>query len=229
MAGRRKFRGVLAPDGTSLGWTIVRVPFEPAEVWRERKGLRVRGSIDGVDIRTSLFRLRDGSCVLPVNRKIQKAAGIALGSTAAVVLEPDIEARPGTPAPPELEKLLRQDRALRRWHDALSPSMRSWIAAAVAEPKSPAARTGRAELWAERMMLAMEGERVPPPILEALFNRQPNAREGWGALTRIQRRSHLLGIFYCQGPESRRKRAEKAVAAALLALEKKQSRSRGGR
>jgi len=229
MAGRRKFHGLLEPDGTSLGWTIVRVPFEPVEVWPRRKGLRVRGSIAGVHFRTSLFRTPAGNCVLPVNKQVQKKAGIRQGSMADVALEPDIEARPATPVPPELEKLLRQNRGLRRWHDALSPYMRKYIAAAVAEPKSPAARTSRAELWAERMMLAMEGEHVTPPILEAAFNRQPKAREGWQVMTPIQRRGHLLGIFYCQGPESRRKRAEKAVAAALLALEKRQSHPRRGR
>jgi uncharacterized protein YdeI (YjbR/CyaY-like superfamily) len=229
MARQRKFRGVLEPDGTSLAWTVIRVPFEPVAVWPQRKGLRVRGSINGVEFRTSLFRMNDGGCVLLVNKQIQMKAGVRQGSVAEVLLEPDTEERPAAAMPPELEKLLRQDRALRKWHDALNPSMRNWIAAAIAQPKDPAARRRRAELWAERMMLAMEGERVTPPILEALFNRQPKAREGWQALTRIQRRSHLLGIYYCQGPESRRKRAEKAIGAALQALEKQNSRRRESR
>jgi uncharacterized protein YdeI (YjbR/CyaY-like superfamily) len=226
MAGRRKFRGILQPDGTNLAWTIVRVPFEPVEVWPQRKGLRVRGTINGVPFRTSLFRGQDGTCALLVNKQIQKKARVSQGSVADVELEADTEERPVAPTPPELEKLLCQDRSLRKWHDALNPSMRSWIAAAIIQPRSPAARIRRAELWAERMMLAMEGEQVTPPILEALFHRQPKAREGWRAMTPIQRRSQLLGIFYCQSPESRQKRAERAVDAALLVLEKK---SRPGR
>jgi uncharacterized protein YdeI (YjbR/CyaY-like superfamily) len=228
MAGRRRFRGVLQPDGTNLAWTIVRVPFEPTKVWPQRKGLRVRGTINGVDFRTSLFRGRDGTCMLLVNKQIQKKARIAQGGVADVELEADTEDRPPVRIPPELEKLLRQDRALRKWHDALNPSMRSWIAAAIAQPKSPAARIRRAELWAERMMLAMEGELVTPPILEALFHRQPKARDGWRVMTPIQRRSHLLGIFYCQSPESRQKRAERAVDAALVVLDRK-ARSGGSR
>jgi uncharacterized protein YdeI (YjbR/CyaY-like superfamily) len=226
MAVRRKFRGVLQPDRTNLGWTIIRVPFEPVKVWPQRKGLRVQGSINAVHLRTSLFRAPDGTCVLLVNKQIQKRARVAPGSVADVELEPDTEERSVAPPPPELEKLLRQDRALRQWHDALNPSMRSWIASAIAQPRSPAARVRRAELWAERMMLAMEGELVTPPILEALFHRRPNARQGWQALTPIQRRSHLLGIFYCQSPESRQKRAERAVDAALQSLEKKLSSAR---
>ena len=220
MPALRRFQGVLQPDGTSLGWTVVRVPFEPTGVWPRRKGLRVRGTIrsagsrDTTPFRTSLFRMRDGGCVLLVNKRMQKAAGISRGSLAHITLEPDTEERPLT-VPAELEKLLRQDRGLRRFHDALSPSMRKAIADLIVQPKSPAARASRAELWAERMLLAMEGERVPPPILEAIFNRNPRARAAWRSLTPIQRRSHLMGIFYVQSPESRQKRADKAIAEAL--------------
>lgn len=218
---RQKFQGVLQRDGTSLGWTIVRVPFEPVEVWPRRKGLRVRGTVNGIAVRTSLFRTRDGGCILLVNKQTQKRAGITLGSVAEVVLEPDTEERPAPGAPVELEKLLRQDRALGKWHDALSPSIRKYIADGINQPKSADARVGRAELAAERMMLAMEGERVTPPILEAMFNRNPRARAGWRGMTPIQRRGHLLGIFYYQSPGSRQKRAQQAIDAALRVVEKK--------
>jgi uncharacterized protein YdeI (YjbR/CyaY-like superfamily) len=70
------------------------------------------------------------------------------------------------------------------------------------------------------MMLAIEGERVTPPILEAAFHRHPRARDGWKAMTPIQRRGHLMGIFYYQSPESRQKRAQKAIEDALRAAKK---------
>jgi uncharacterized protein YdeI (YjbR/CyaY-like superfamily) len=217
---RQKFSAVLAPDGTGLRWTIVRLPFDPTAVWKERNRLRVRGSINGFAFRTSLFKVRDGGYLLLINRRMQKGAGVTLGSLAEIVLEPDTEERTVS-TPPELEKILRQDRALQKWHDALSHSMRKAIADAVAEPRSAEARVGRAELWAERMLLAVEGERVTPPILEAAFLRQPKARAGWEAMTPIQRRGHLLGIFYYQSPESRQKRAQKAIDEALRAAAKK--------
>jgi uncharacterized protein YdeI (YjbR/CyaY-like superfamily) len=68
---------------------------------------------------------------------------------------------------------------------------------------------------AERMMLAMEGEKILPPILQVAFRREPLAQVGWKAMTPIQRRNHLLGIFYYQSPEARERRAQKAVAEAL--------------
>lgn len=228
MSARRRFQGTLESDRTALRWTLVRVPFEPTEVWPRRKGLRVRGTLrsalakDGpaVEFRTSLFRGRDRVCVLMINKRMQKAAGVSHGSVVDITLEPDTQERLVV-LPPELERLLRQDRALRKWHDGLSASWRRAIATQISEPKSAAARAFRAELWAERMLLVMEGERVTPPVLEVLLNRTPRARQGWLAMTPLQRRGRLMRIYYCQGPEPRQKRAEKAVAEALRVADKK--------
>jgi hypothetical protein len=216
---KRSFQGTLRPDGTGLNWTVITVPFDPTKVWTKRQRLRVRGTINGFAFRTSLFRARDGSYILLVNRKMQKEAGVRHGHVANVVLEPDLEERPQS-TPPELEKLLRQDRTLRRFYEQLSDSMRKAIIDQIEQPKSSEVRVGRAELWVERMMLAIDGERVAPPILEAAFQRHPRAREGWKAMTAIQRRGHLMGIFYYQSPESRQKRAQKAIEEALRIAKK---------
>jgi uncharacterized protein YdeI (YjbR/CyaY-like superfamily) len=68
---------------------------------------------------------------------------------------------------------------------------------------------------AERLLLTLESERELPPILHAAFLRQPLARTGWESMTPVQRRSHLLGIFYYQTAEARERRASKAVEEAL--------------
>ena len=198
----------------------MRVPFDPTTVWPQRKRLRVRGTINGFAFRTSLFKARDGSYILLVNKKMQKEGRVRQGGVAEVLLEPDLEEREvGTP--PELEKLLREDRGLRKWYGELSDSYRKAFANRVTQIKSPEAKKARAEQLAEIMLLAMEGEQILPPILEAAFLRQPKAREGWRAMTRVQRRGLLLGIFYYQSPESRQKRAQNAVDEALRAAVKK--------
>lgn len=227
VAGRQKFRGVLEADSTGgLNWVIVRVPFEPAEVWPERRRLRVRGTINGLAFRTSLFKSQQRGCLLLVNRTMQRGAGVGPGAVAEITLEPDLEERT-VATPPELTKLLRQSRSLQRWHAQLSDSCRKAIAEWIAQAKTAESRTKRAEMTAERMLLAMEGERQTPPILEVTFQRQPRARAAWQAMTPVQRRGHLLGIFYYQSPESRQKRAQKAVDEALrIAAAKKPKRAR---
>ena len=221
MSMKKSFRGVLEPDHTGLKWVIVRVPFDATSIWAVRKRLRIKGTINGFPFRTSLFGSAQGGYVLLVNKQMQKGAKAAVGDIAEVVLEPDLEERTAI-VPPELVRLLKQDRALKEWFERLSYSMRKDIADTITEPKSAEARVRRAEQMAERLMLAMEGERDLPPILQVAFRRHPQARAGWEAMTEVQRRGHLLGIFYYQSPEAREKRAAKAVNEGLKAAETKQ-------
>jgi uncharacterized protein YdeI (YjbR/CyaY-like superfamily) len=150
---------------------------------------------------------------LLVNKKMQAGAGVRAGEKARIWLEPDLEEREIL-LPEELEKELNSDRGLRKWFDGLSDSMRREIGKWADEPKSPESRQKRAEKMAERLMHAMEGEQEPPPILKAIFQRQPRAREAWFALTPAQRRNHLLGIFYYETAEGRERRAAKAIDEA---------------
>jgi uncharacterized protein YdeI (YjbR/CyaY-like superfamily) len=207
--------GLIAQDHSEgRYWTAIRIPFDPAEIWPVRKALRVRGTINGFPFRTTLFGSRAAGHLLMVNRTMQKAARVVPGSIAEVVIEPDLEDRSAAP-PPELAKLLKSDRSVKKWYEHLNYSMRKYIADAVAKPKSAEARQRQAELWVERMMLAMEGEVDPPPILQLAFRRQPRARVGWEAMRPIQRRTHLLAIFLNQSPEARAKRAERTATEAI--------------
>ncbi len=211
----RRFRAVLEADGTELRWVIARVPFAVGEVWKGMRRLRVRGAMDGVEFRTSLFPLRDGTGhFLLVNRGMQQEVGVGLGGVAEFVLQPDREERPAE-LPEELVAAFEGDRELEEWTERLSESMRREIGKWIAGVKGEGARGRRAAAMAERLLLAMEGERVTPPILEAMFAREPRARRGWEAMTEAQRRGHLLGIFYYQTPEARERRARKAVDEAL--------------
>ncbi|HEY4046910.1 MAG TPA: YdeI/OmpD-associated family protein [Acidobacteriaceae bacterium] len=219
VGNKKKFRAVLERDNTALKWVIVRLPFDATKVWTTRKRLRVKGAINGFPFRTSLFGSARGGHLLLVNKEMQKGARVTVGSMAEIVLEPDLEERTAT-VPAELAKLLKEERSLKKWFEQLSYSIRKYIADAVNGPKSAEARVRRAEQMAERMMLAMEGERELPPILQVAFQRYPQARAGWEAMTAVQRRGHLLGIFYYQSPESRQKRVDKAVDEALKAAKR---------
>ena len=214
MGVQKKFRGVLEPDHTELKWVVVKVPFDVDKAWPKRNRLRVKGTINGFEFRTSLFGAALGGHVLLVNKEMQKMAGVAVGGVAEIVLEPDLEEREAA-VPGELERLLKKDRALKKWYEQFSYSARKDIEKHITEPKSAESRVRRAEQLVERMMLAMEGERELPPILQVAFRERPEAKAGWEAMTEVQRRGHLLGIFGYQSPESREKRAGKAVEEAV--------------
>ncbi len=221
----KTFRAELEATGTALRWVIARVPFEAGKVWPVRNGRRVRGEINGFAFRTSLFpNTRDGGHVLLVNKTMQAGARAKAGDTVQIRLEPDMEERKAT-VPAELAKALKGDRQLRKWFDGLSPSMRRDIGRWVGDAKSPATREKRAEQMAERLLVAMEGELEPPPILRAAFQRQPLAREGWNAMTPVRRRNHLLAIFYYQTAAGRERRAGQAIEDALKVAKKRNDSS----
>jgi uncharacterized protein YdeI (YjbR/CyaY-like superfamily) len=220
-SNRKSFTALLEPDGTALKWVIARVPFDISKAWPVRNGRRVRGEIEGFPFRTTLFPDHRGAGhFLLVNKKMQSAAEARIGSRVRIWLEPDLAERPIL-LPPELAGALNADRRLRRWFDRLSESMRREIGKFADEPKTPTARIKRAEKLAERLMLTMEGEVDPPPILRALFLRFPAARDGWFALTPTQRRHHLLGIFYYEAADARERRATKAIEDVLRAAKRK--------
>jgi uncharacterized protein YdeI (YjbR/CyaY-like superfamily) len=216
----KSFSAVLEPLQNGLGWVIARIPFDPAQAWPVRRGLRVRGEIEGGAFRTSLFANagRDGHFLL-VNKKMMAAAKVGIGAQVRICLEPDLEERVAVVSP-ELALALKGDRRLRKWFDALSYSMRKEIGDWVTEPKTAEGRRSRCEAMAERLLLTLEGEIELPPILHAAFQRQPLARQGWEAMTLAQRRRQLLAIFYYQSVEARERRVAKVVEEALRVARK---------
>lgn len=224
-SAKKSFTAILEPDGTALKWTVARVPFDFAKAWPERRGRRVRGEISsanspassspGFPFRTSLFPDRRGKGeVVLVNKKMQKGAHARVGDKVRITLEPDLEERAAV-MPPELAKALKGASGLRKWFDGLTPYTRRMFCGMVDNVRGREGRVRIAEKFAEQILQAMEGEIDTPPILKAAFIRQPLAQRGWQAMTPIQRRSHLLGIFYYESAEARERRAGKAIEEAL--------------
>ena len=213
MATVKKFRAVLEPLGPALGWTIARVPFEPADVWKQMVRLRVRGEVNGFAFRTSLFPDPRGGFFLLVNKAMQQGGDVRLGETAEFRLEPDLEERPAE-LPDELAVLLDEVEGLRGWYDELTEYTRREIGKWIAGVKSDASRMKRAEQMAERLLATMEAEVELPPIIVAAFRRRPKAKAGWEKMTPLQRRNELMAVFYYQTPEAREKRLGKLCDGA---------------
>jgi uncharacterized protein YdeI (YjbR/CyaY-like superfamily) len=211
----KRFKATLERGTEGLGWTVARLPFDPHKAWTQMQRLRVRGKVlcpkvPSVEFRTSLFPVpgENGHYLLLVNKRVQRAAGIAVGSVAEFWLDADLEPRPAE-LPEELASLLDEELGLRDYYDSLSESMRREIGKWVTNVKTDASRRKRAEQMAERLFGAMEGEHQLPPIIGLAFQKRPKARMGWAKMTQTQRRQELLGVLYYQGIEARQRRVEK--------------------
>jgi uncharacterized protein YdeI (YjbR/CyaY-like superfamily) len=209
----KKFRGTLERMPGRLGWTIVRLPFDAAKLWGSRGALRVRGEMNGFEFRTSLFPNGRGGHYLLVNKKMQKGGGVRAGEQAEIKLEPDTRERPVV-LPIEMERILKQERQLRKFYDSFNDSIRRYVANEVTSRKSPASRERRAEQVAEQLLETMEAERELPPLIKNAFAGNPKAFAGWKTMTPLARRSQLLAVFYYRNPDSRARRLQKVLEAA---------------
>ena len=194
---------------------IARVPVDLRKAWPTWKSRRVFGEINGFAFKTALIPAGKGKgFTLIVNKRMQAGAGARAGETVQIRLAPDL-GELVINMPVEFARILKGDRGLREFFNEMSPSMRKGFTNLIAEGKSRETRQKRAEAMAEALMMAMEGENEPPPILRVAFQRQPEAQRGWELMTATQRRNHLLGIFYAQTVDGREKRAAKAIENCL--------------
>ena len=221
----KTFRAKLEATGTSLHWVIVRVPVDLKKAWPMWKSRRVFGEINGLPFRTALMPGPKGAgFTLLVNKKMQAGAGARAGETVHIRLAPDL-GDVVIDMPVEFSRILKDDRALKKFFDEMSPSMRKGFTNLIADAKTKETRQKRAEQMAESLMLAMEGQEEPPPILRAGFQRHPEARLGWEHMTPIQRRNHLLGIFHAQTVNGREKRAATTIERCIDVARKKTASS----
>ena len=208
---------------SNLGWVIVRIPLDVPKVWGTRGMLKVKGEINGFAFRTSLFPTGKGYHYLLVNKRMQAGAGARPGMAARFHLQPDTEKRVAI-VPRELQRILNEERSLRRWFEQLNYSTRKWITDWVTQVKSPEARGRRAEQVAEQLLATREAERELPPILKLAFARDPRAYTGWQRMSPSHRRGHLLAIFYYRSPDARDRRIAKLLDDALTFAERKTNR-----
>jgi len=214
------FKATLERIPSRLGWVIICVPFDVSKVWGTRGKVRVKGEINGFAFRSSVFPTREGYHCMLVKRSMQTGANAALGQTVQFRLEPDTAKRVAI-VPAELQRILNEDRSFRRWFDQLAFSMRKWICDWIVNVKNPASRVRRAEQVAEQLLATMEAEFDLPPILKRAFASDPRAYQGWQSMTPLQRRYHLLGIFYYRSPESRDRRIAQMLEEALARTDRK--------
>lgn len=210
----KTFNAVLTRSWNTLHWVVIRIPFSVYKIWGVRGQLRVKGTVNNFAFRTSLLPSGDGHHFMIVNKQMQKGGHVSPGMEARFQIERDTEKRV-VPAVPEVERVLRQSKALQKFYQSLSPSQRNDIARFVASAKQPATRVRRAQQLAERLMATMEAEIELPPMIRQVIARNPPAAEGWQRMSPSHRRMQLLGIFYYRNLDARLRRIERAVAEMI--------------
>lgn len=136
-----RFRGVI--EDASGGGAAVRIPPDVATALGGLKQMRVVGTINGAEYRSSTMPYR-GGLYMGVSKAMRAAAGVAIGDEIEVVVRRD-DAPRVLELPPELEGALAAEPELQARFDRLSFSHRREYADSIAEAKRPETKARRLE------------------------------------------------------------------------------------
>lgn len=90
---KQEFDTLLIKPETVGTWTFFIIPFKVEEVFGMKNHVKVKGTINGVEFRSSLTPRGDGNHYMVVSKSLQEAAGITRGDLIHVVMEPDMDER----------------------------------------------------------------------------------------------------------------------------------------
>jgi hypothetical protein len=137
-----RFKGDFFRVGTS--GSAVAVPSAVSEALGRRGQVRVRGRLNGVEFKSNLMPMGDGSHCLGVHKATQVAAGIDFGDSVSVEMEEDTAPR-AVEVPAGLEQALRAEPKIKAFFDELAHTHRREYANWVAGAKKPETRERRIE------------------------------------------------------------------------------------
>ena len=141
MAEKLTFKSTIEAAGG--GGAVAEIPTDVAAALGGLKQMRVVGSVNGVEYRSSTMPYR-GAFYLGVHKATREAAGIEIGDPIKVEITRDDSPRRLELAP-ELEAALAAEPALRERFDSLSFSRRRDLAGPIADAKRPETRAARLE------------------------------------------------------------------------------------
>ena len=89
---QQKFKARLTAIGPGGAWTILRAPFNVAEVFGTKARVPVIGTMNGFAFRNSLMPEGDGTHRMMVGKEVQAGAKAKAGDVVSVVLKRDEKA-----------------------------------------------------------------------------------------------------------------------------------------
>ncbi len=137
------FRGRLDTDTPTSQATYVIIPLDAPEAFGKRGRVAVRGTINGVAYRSSIFPYA-GVTFLIVNAHLRAAAGVKRGDEVDIVMARDDEPRT-IETPADLAAALQANAAAQAAWDRLSYTHRREHVQAIEEAKKPETRQRRIE------------------------------------------------------------------------------------
>jgi hypothetical protein len=126
------------------GGHYVVVPAKVTESVGLRLGMRVRGTVNRTNYRSSLMKYR-GTLLLGVHKATLAAAGVQAKDRVKVSVELDDEALPTDTVPVDLARALKRNRAAAAAWKRLAPSLKRYQVGSVMSAKKPETRKRRIE------------------------------------------------------------------------------------
>ena len=130
---KREFRAKLARFEGIGTWTYVKIPFDVEKHFGKGGQVKVKGTVNGADFRSSLMPDGDGQHFLVVPKSIRDRAKVKVGDRVTVVVESDAGPR-FIEAPPDLAKALGKNKTAKAVWDEFASSHKKayvdWIVAA---------------------------------------------------------------------------------------------------
>ena len=133
------------------------IPFDVEKTFGARGRVPVRGTLNGVPFRSSVFRMGGDCHFMVVNRRMRDAAGVRGGETVPVVMERDTEERTVEP-PADFARALKGNKEARATWDKLSYTHRREHVEHIEEAKRPETRLRRIE---KSIALLAAGKKEP--------------------------------------------------------------------
>ena len=150
MDKRQSFEAQLVrPPGVGT-WVYVDIPFDVCKAYGAAGQVKVKGTVNGVTFRGSLMPHGDGRHYLVVNAALRAKAGVEVGDSAQVVVEPDTAPREVTLADDTRKALAESPKAATAFAGMAYSHQRAyidWIEAA----KKPETRARRIASAIERL------------------------------------------------------------------------------
>jgi hypothetical protein len=147
-AARIEFDGVLEPNKPA--GHFIRLPPDLSEQLPGRGQLRVKGSIDGLAVQSSLMPTGTGTRCLGVHKATLEKGGFSAGQRLHVIIEADLAPRE-VEVPRDFAKALKGAPKARKIFDAFAYTHRKEYVRWIEEAKKPETRARRIEQAIEKL------------------------------------------------------------------------------